>query len=270
MLVNTEKCIGCGLCIKDCFVKDIKMKDEKAYIKNITCFKCGHCVAVCPVNAITTDEYNMGEVVEYNKENFSIEPEKLLNFIKFRRTVRHYLDKKVEKEKIEKIIEAGRFTQTASNSQNVSYVVVEKNIEKLREMTLKSLKKIGENILEGDFIPLYKRYAKMWIQMYKDYEEKPKEIDNLFFKAPLVILVVSESNINGGLASSNMELMINALGLGTVFSGFLVRAAQGNKEMRDFLELKDGQEIVSCMVIGYPDIKFKRTVPRKDAEIKFI
>lgn len=30
--VDIEKCIGCGLCIKDCFVKDIELIDNKANI----------------------------------------------------------------------------------------------------------------------------------------------------------------------------------------------------------------------------------------------
>ena len=30
MNVNSEKCIGCGLCVKDCFPKDIEIVDGKA------------------------------------------------------------------------------------------------------------------------------------------------------------------------------------------------------------------------------------------------
>ncbi len=47
-----------------------------------------------------------------------------------------------------------------------------------------------------------------------------------------------------------MELLTNALGLGTFFSGLFVRAAQGNKKMIDFLDLKDGKEIVTCRVMA--------------------
>lgn len=47
-----------------------------------------------------------------NKEKFDISPVRLLNFIKFRRSVRHYKNKPVEKEKLERILEAGRYTAT--------------------------------------------------------------------------------------------------------------------------------------------------------------
>ena len=41
----------------------------------------------------------MEEVIPYDKESFSVEADNLLNFIKFRRSVRRFKDKEVEKEK---------------------------------------------------------------------------------------------------------------------------------------------------------------------------
>lgn len=269
MKVVNEKCIGCGLCVEDCFPKDIEIVDSKARINNVTCIKCGHCIAVCPKAAISTDEYNMEDVKEYNKEQFHVDAENLLNFIKFRRTTRQYNNMKVEKDKLSKIIEAGRFTQTGSNMQDVSYIVVEEELQKLKALTFEALKKIGEGML-ANLTPetmAYKRYAEMWIKMYKAYVESPSENDKLFFNAPTVIIVTANSEVNGALASSNMELMTNALGLGTFFSGFFVRAAQGNKEILDFLGVKEGKKVVTCMVIGYPNVKYSRTVPRKAADI---
>ena len=269
MNVNNEKCVGCGICVKDCFPKCIELIDEKAKINNVTCMKCGHCIAVCPKGAVSTDEYNMEEVRDYNEAEFKIESDTLLNFIKFRRTTRQFKDKDVETEKLLKIIEAGRFTQTGTNAQNVSYIVVKDNIEQLKEIALESLKNRGEEILENlnsKTVP-FKRYAQMWIKMYNGYKENPKLNDKLFFNAPALILVVSDSQVNGDLASSNMELMTNAQGLGTFFSGFFAMAAQGNEEIRELLGLEGNKEIITCMVIGYPNVKYVRTVPRKDASI---
>lgn len=267
--VDIEKCIGCGKCVKDCFPKDIEIVDGKAKINNISCIKCGHCIAICPKNAVATDEYNMEEVKEYKKQEFSVEADNLLNFVKFRRTVRQFKDKKVEDEKISKIIETGRFTQTGSNMQDVSYVVVKDGLQELKGLTFAALKKMGENIL-GNLISetmMYKRYANLWIKMYESYKENPSQNDRLFFNAPAVIIVTANSQVNGALASSNMELMTNALGLGTFFSGFFVRAAQGSKEIMDFLGVNEGKQIVTCMVIGYPNVNYLRTVPRKEANI---
>lgn len=269
IIVDKEKCIGCELCKNDCTINEIEMIDNKAYIKNKNCFKCGHCIAICPKNAVYSEDYNMDDVKEYNKEEFDIEPENLLNFIKFRRTIRKFKDKDVENELIEKIIEAGRFTPTGGNNQNVSYVVVKDNINEIRNITIETLNNMGQYILNNltEETMNLKLYANLWLKLHKDYNENPKENDRLFFNAPAIIIVVSDSEVNASLASSSMELMTNALGLGCVYNGFFVRAAQNNNKIKELLGLKDTDKIVTCMVIGHPDVKYLRTVPRKDAQI---
>ncbi|MEG0855899.1 MAG: nitroreductase family protein [Terrisporobacter sp.] len=270
--VDIEKCISCEQCIKDCPVSDIYLKEDKAYIKNEACLKCGHCIAICPVEAVCTDEYDMNEVVSYKKEEFDIKPETLLNFIKFRRSVRRFKNKEVEKEKIEQIIEAGRFTETSTNSQDVSFTVVTKELDKIKDLTYEILRKKGEYILDNlnDDNRHFERYARLWVNMYEAHKKDPKKYDRLFFNAPLAIVVSANNEIDGGLASSNMELMTDALGLGTYFNGFFIRGAGDNKELLDLLQIKEGKTLISCMVIGYPDVKYQRTVPRKKPDITWM
>jgi nitroreductase/NAD-dependent dihydropyrimidine dehydrogenase PreA subunit len=271
MLVKKESCIGCGICVKDCFPQDIEIIEGKAEIHNVTCMNCGHCIAVCPRNAVISDKLDMNMVKEYNQEEFSLDADHLLNFIKFRRTVRQFKAKEVPQDLILKIIEAGRFTQTGSNSQNVAYTVVEKELNKLKELTYVSLKDIGETMLRDPKMagsPVL-RYAGMWVRMLEDYHRDPKKNDRLFFNAPTVIVISAASVVDATLAASNMELMTNALGLGTFFSGFFVRAAQNNPELQQLLEIKEGHQISLCMIIGYPAVTYYRTVPRKEADISW-
>ena len=47
-------------------------------------------------------------------------------------------------------------------------------------------------------------------------------------------------------------------------------AAQDNKEILDLLGIKDGKSIISILVIGYPDVTYQRTTPRKEASINWI
>ena len=271
MIVDEEKCKGCGQCLKDCCRKDIELVEGKAKINNINCCNCGHCIAICPTEAVSTDEYSMADVKSYKKDEFLIEADNLLNFIKFRRSIRQFLHMEVEEYKIRKIIEAGRFTQTGANMQDVSYIVVREGLKELKSLTIETLNEMGKHILSNltpETMP-FKVYAEMWVKGYESYKFNPEDNDYLFFNAPAVIIVTSNLEINGALASSNMELMTNALGLGTFFSGFFVKAAENNKKIRDFIEVKEGKKVVSCMAIGYPMIKYYRTVPRKEADISW-
>ncbi len=144
-------------------------------------------------------------------------------------------------------------------------------LNELKELAYESLKQKGEYIL-ANLTPetaYLERYAKMWVYFYDMYK-KDKKNDKLFFNAPLAIFVSSPNVTNGTLASSNMELMTDALGLGTFFSGFLLIAAKDNQPMLDLLGVKDHSQLSSCLVIGYPDVKYNRTVPRKEAVVKWI
>ena len=86
--VNTETCIGCGMCEKDCLASAIRVEDGKAKVK-MKCMECGHCVAVCPVGAVTMDgAYDMADVMPYDAETFKVPAENFLNFLKFRRSTR--------------------------------------------------------------------------------------------------------------------------------------------------------------------------------------
>lgn len=68
--------------------------------------------------------------------------------MKFRRSVRLFKKDEIEEEKIEKIIDAGRFTQTSTNMQDVSYTIVKDSIPELRRMTLGTLNAMADKMLK--------------------------------------------------------------------------------------------------------------------------
>lgn len=47
-----ETCTGCGICVHECPVEAISMRDGKAVIDYDICILCGACARVCPVSAI--------------------------------------------------------------------------------------------------------------------------------------------------------------------------------------------------------------------------
>ena len=51
VIVDTEKCTGCGECLTSCPVEAIVMREGKAYI-NEYCESCMACIGACPEGAI--------------------------------------------------------------------------------------------------------------------------------------------------------------------------------------------------------------------------
>jgi len=51
--IDTNKCTGCGNCIKVCLAECYEIKRKKARIKNLDlCMECGSCWYVCAEEAI--------------------------------------------------------------------------------------------------------------------------------------------------------------------------------------------------------------------------
>ena len=86
---------------------------------------CGHCSAICPKEAITLTGFDELPIELTNKQN--LDSDELLMAIKSRRSIRKFKDKEVPSEIVNQIIEAGRYTPSAKNAQDVSYIVLGEN-----------------------------------------------------------------------------------------------------------------------------------------------
>jgi ferredoxin len=61
LLIDTEKCIGCGKCARMCMKNNIVIENRKAKETGAGCLECSHCVSSCPKGAIRLREKEDGE-----------------------------------------------------------------------------------------------------------------------------------------------------------------------------------------------------------------
>ena len=115
--IDSTLCTGCGKCVADCIAKNLRIQEKKAVVQK-ECFLCGHCVSICPYHAVSIPEYDMTDVESCSSDTFSLNPASLLHTIKCRRSIRSYETKKIEQEKLELLVQAGRYTATAKNNQD--------------------------------------------------------------------------------------------------------------------------------------------------------
>jgi nitroreductase/NAD-dependent dihydropyrimidine dehydrogenase PreA subunit len=266
--VDLEKCIGCGTCKSDCPTANIAIKDGKA-VHGKWCLECGHCTAVCPQKAVTlAGDYDPAEILECDDpKKFAVRPEQLLNFVKFRRSVRQYTDEPVSDADIAKILEMGRYTQTGANMQTLRYIVLTKDT--LREITPMALKTLAElDVKSVDKkamrVPYqYLDFQAIWVNWYAFYQKKQRDL--LFHGAPNALLVVSRTcnEVDGCFNAGHLELMINALGLGACLMGFGTFAFDQSPELKQRVGIQQGESVIFMMVFGHPKVKYLRTVNRK-------
>lgn len=248
--INNEKCIGCGKCVSDCVGSHLRIENGKAVPGSAGCIGCGHCYAICPMEAVTVSgvEPDQGELVSMTE----FDSARLLQAMKSRRTIRQFKPDAVEPEKLQMILEAGRYAPTGSNSQTVNFTILGSRQEEIEGICVNTFRKgVGAAGKLSDFLKNF------------------KIDDRFFFKgAPLVIVVSSKSAVDAGLASSYMELMAESLGLGVLYSGFFIACTRMLPKLRGILKLPKGHKAVTCMVIGYPNVKYCRIPGRNDIQSK--
>jgi len=259
IIIDKEKCIGCGLCVSDCVSHAVALCDGKAEIVR-DCIKCGHCIAICPNAAVSTDELDMGEVFEIS-DCTRLSPEELMLAIKTRRSVRKFKKIPVESEKIDKIIEAGRFTATAENRMDVHYAVLQGNsVPEYEEEVLKKYRSAAK----------LAKATEKFIRLKTSILSADMSEGFLFYHAPAVIMVISKTDWDANLAAQNMELMAEALGLGVTYIGLYSVVANFMPRLRKKLGIGRREKLVQTLAVGYPDVKYRRTVPRRKADVKYL
>lgn len=250
--IDSDKCVGCGLCRKDCPVNNIIMQDKKAKVLTQTCIMCGHCVAVCPKAAVSMTGFDEPPVEIEGPTR--LDPRVLAEAIRSRRSIRQFSNRPVAPDAISQIIEAGRLTPTGGNVQDVSFIVLEDKLKRAERMAVHAIRRL---------LPL----VRMAVPMARRIE-----VDGHFFfkKAPAAVMVVARDKVDGALAASNMALMAEACGLGVLYSGFFTHAANHLPSLRRKLGLGRGRRVVATLVIGYPAVKYRRTAPKETASVRLM
>lgn len=259
VIIHQEQCVGCGQCVSDCPNKVIEMKNNKAVVLSDECMKCGHCIAICPKDAVEIKNLDMDEVKSYKDMAKEIEPDQLLDFYKKLRTIRKFKSDEVEEHVLQEIIEAGRYSATGTNRQGVRYIVVRDQIEILEDMVLPKLQ----------FIKKVAGFLGKVIKLKYNLERYEFKRGFLFRNAKALILVVSENELDAGLAAKSMEIMSRTYDLGGLHVGIFTAIANRSTSIKRFLGVKKKEKVVACLALGYPDVKYHRSVPRRKAVIEW-
>jgi glutathione peroxidase-family protein len=175
----------------------------------------------------------------------------VLSSIMARRSIRKYLDKPVEHEKLDVIVRAGINAPSGVNRQPWIVRVVE------------------DQKLIADVTEVYK-------QENAEQVKRDKGFKNMFRNAPNIICVCTPANgggeLDAGLLGENIMLAAQSMGLGTCCLGGPVRFLLSNEKCKFFLDRLDipaDYKLNYIIAIGYPDEQ-PDAKPRDASKVKFI
>ena len=240
--IDDQRCIGCGACTRVCpgslLYMNAQHKAEHHEISEFGwngCWKCQHCLAVCPAGVIS--------VLGLRPEDSLTPPDPqeaaqvLDRLIACRRSHRRYLRKNVDYGTIRHILEILQNAPNGGNKQLVEYTLIDDvdQMDHLRKIVRSRLDKL---IDQG----IYPRgYDARSIQDLID-AEKTVRPDMIFCQAPHLLIPHAPRgkgcwHQDIDIACAYAELLFSAHGLGAVMMSFCLDVLDLMPDIKKMLQI---------------------------------
>ncbi len=286
--IDRDLCTCCESCVDVCVGRIFESTDGSIVLTDpARCLLCGHCMAICPVDAIRVDALDSSEFEPIQESSEAPDPGSLMGLFRKRRSTRRYRKRPVEEEKILQIIEAGRFAPTGGNRQPFRFSVVQtqETLQSIKAMviggfvekTARDHRALTEKIQRGEGLSATENMELAFAERWRGKaDELDRGGDSLLFGAPALLslyvpIQLTTFTTEVGLAGMQMVLMAESLGLGTCFIGWIAGASVGIgnslPEVKDAMKIPQGCAIALAMVVGYSDFDYLRSVSRRPAHI---
>jgi nitroreductase/NAD-dependent dihydropyrimidine dehydrogenase PreA subunit len=283
--IDTEKCTDCGMCALRCPLCFLRSDGTmKALANENNCSLCGHCVALCPADAITHHRMDMNNFLGAGK-GARFPTDEFIRFIRERRSHRHFKDKAIPRETLEKLVDICRYAPTGGNEQPVEVIVVQdpQKRQRLSDLTIDFFIEMGEaaeKILEepsGNAADvMVEKESLQTLAYYKNRLSMARAagFDPILYKAPATFIFHSPTYVrtpkdNCVIASTTMALTARTMGLESTYIGLLEMAAKVYQPMAEELSLPPRHEVYSVIIMGYPKLRFLKSVDRKPIKTRW-
>ncbi|WP_234121982.1 nitroreductase family protein [Clostridium hydrogenum] len=157
----------------------------------------------------------------------------MINEIQMRRSIRNYINKTVENEKIVEILESGRLAPSGDNTQPWHYIVVKSKVMK-------------QKIMEASHNQKWMLTAPVFIISVADVRCRIKKGISINDNSPEneVKRIIRDTSISTGY----MLLQANNLGLGACWVAEFTQ-----EEIRPILNIPSDKYVVGVITVGYPN-----------------
>lgn len=266
--IDTKKCIQCQKCIYVCpgqvlaLNSDgfIKMENFEQFGWN-GCWKCEHCLSVCPTGAISI----FGHIPENSLAQIDKNQTTLVlnSLIANRHSCRRFLDKNVDPELIDDMIQRLANAPNGSNKQQVEFTLIsdKEQMNSFRALAYKRMDKLASKGIYP------KGFDQESFEDMKRWEKKVRP-DMLFCSAPHIL--IPHAPLGKGepiqdtiIAGSYFELLCASRGLGAVIMTFPLDVFELMPEIKALLKIPQDHYIGMIIGFGYAQIKYTRGVQKQ-------
>lgn len=258
--IDRERCVRDGLCVLECPLTLLERDDTGYPVAGprfeAACIDCGHCLTVCPKGCLRLSRRDQASLPLAGKVP-DVPPEVLLDFMKARRSVRHFAERPVPRAVLEACLETARYAPSAMNMQPVHYLVLTgaDSIHALAAACAAVLRATGRS---PDFLRAYEAGE-----------------DSILRDAPCLVIAHARRDApippatDCVIALAQVELAAHCLGLGACWAGILRHVAAVHEPTRELLGLPEGHEMYGGLMLGYPRFPIKRLPPRLPVRVEW-
>jgi nitroreductase len=100
--------------------------------------------------------------------------------------------------------------------------------------------------------------------------------DSFLRGAPCLLIIYTDEKYfripqwDAGIASNTIDLTAQTLGIGTLMNGYFVTLSNQFKSIRKLAQIARKQNILAAMCLGYPSVRYRKTVYRRPLDVKVI
>ena len=279
--IDEDACKLCGQCAAICPADVLSMDDGHIRVHNDSpfgCIACGHCMMACPEGSITVTGRGLSphDLLTLPPREQMATADGLAALMQSRRSVRHFKDREVAPDLLERIIEMAASGPMGIPPWDVGCVIV-RGRGKVGELAAEVIKgyegflKIFRPWVLAVMRPFMRRathdqFRDFILPLARTYVRRHREgRDVLFWDAPAVLIFhhspYAEST-DAAIACTYAMLAAESLGLGSTIIGGAPPILQRNKRLCKDLGIPDGHTPAFALIVGHPAIHFKRAVRR--------
>jgi nitroreductase/NAD-dependent dihydropyrimidine dehydrogenase PreA subunit len=272
---DEQKCTGCGSCVNICHESCLSLLNEQVVIDYKFCSTCTQCIAICPQIALRWED---ARAIPFDNSRLPSAVQ-LDELFKQRRTIRHFQEKKPERQLIEEIINYGVYAPSHNFSFRAIAVDDKNLLNQMDQVVFCYNQKIYKYLYKPAMIRFF--VEKLSLSRKDEYlKAKPKLEKSLRFGRgyqnipPVIIFIVGDRRVPLSMESAqyalyNIDLYARTRGLGC-------RNLVGNqmflnrsKAFRHLLKMEQHEKIFATMGMGYPAKKFRNKVIGKQMRIQW-
>jgi nitroreductase/ferredoxin len=276
IVLDREKCQGCGLCARICHEHCITLVDENHHatpsIDLQFCSTCTQCIAACPRQALSWD----GVAPVAADRGRLPSPEQLDELFKQRRTIRFFKPDPIHRALLQEIVGYGIYAPTNNYALRAIVLDDQEIIDRLDRESLSYAERIYNLFYRPGLV--FSLLSRLWPK--QDYLQAKPKLESALERgsnlpAPAaIVFIVGDGRTPLSIDSAqyvlyNMILYAQLKGIGACLYGpgrlFLDR----NRVARTLLGLHKHEHIFGTVLLGYPDVRFANKVQGKALPIQW-